>query len=380
MNSDHELPRRGFLALAAWSLASCGGGMGEFAGTPGTGGTGIFSFGSISGFGSVIVNRVRFDDLQATVSMDGNPATAANLRIGMVASVQGFRSTTASLGIANSIEVWSIAQGAVSQVSAGQFNLAGMTLQTNDATVFEGISSVTLLTPGMRLTVWGLQASADAKRWIATRVTVSSASTPTTASTGLVQVLDSQRTLNGLMLTGSLADSLTSGQLARVQGSLSASGDSLLVTRVKLLDTSSTQAQERETEVEGLVTALLSATHFKLGSSEVDASAASFEPVDLPLAVGMRVEVHGKWQAGRLTAAKVEIEDEEELDQVEIEAQINEFTSLSNFMVRNHRCDASGLTVVKNGSLLDIKLGAKVHLKGTKAGDLIKVTQLSFED
>ena len=61
-------------------------------------------------------------------------------------------------------------------------------------------------------------------------------------------------------------------------------------------------------------------------------------------------------------------------------ADITEFTSLSNFVVRSQRCDASGLTTVKNGTLADIKLGAKVHLKGTKAGDLIKVTQLSLED
>lgn len=378
MNSDHELPRRGFLALAAWSLASCGGGMGGFAGLPGTGGTGISSFGSISGFGSVIVNSIKFDDLQASIRMDGDAATTTDLRIGMVASVQGVRGTTASLGTANSIEVWSIAQGVVSQVSTGQFNLAGMTLQTSNATVFEGISSAALLMPGMRLSVWGLQASADARHWTATRVAVSSAST--TVSSGLVQVAGSQRTLNGLMLTGSLADSLTAGQLARVQGSLSASGDSLLVARVKLLDAGSTQTQEGEIEVEGLVTALLSATRFKLGSIEVDASAASFEPVALQLAVGMRVEVHGEWQAGVLTATKVEVEDEEELDQVEIEAPITEFTSLSNFVVRSQRCDASGLTAVKNGTLADIKLGAKVHLKGTKAGDLIKVTQLGLED
>jgi hypothetical protein len=378
MNSDHELPRRGFLAFAAWSLASCGGGMGGFAGMPGTGGTGISSFGSISGFGSVIVNRIKFDDLHASIRVDGDSATTADLRIGMVASVQGIRGTTTSLGTANSIEVWSIAQGVVSQVSAGQFNLAGMTLQTSNATVFEGISSAALLMPGMRLTVWGLQASADAKSWAATRVAVSSAST--TVSSGLVQVAGSQRSLNGLILTGSLADNLTAGQLARVQGSLSASGDSLLVTGVKLLDTASTQTQEGETEVEGLVTALLSVTRFKLGSIEVDASAASFEPVALQLAVGMRVEVHGKWQAGVLIAAKVEVEDEEELDQVEIEAQITEFTSLSNFVVRSQRCDASGLTTVKNGTLADIKLGAKVHLKGTKSGDLIKVTQLSLDD
>ena len=132
MNSDHELPRRG-LAPAAWTLASCGGGLGGFAGLPGTGGTGISSFGSISGFGSVIVNSIKFDDLQV-IRMDGDAATTSDLRIGMVANVQGVRGTTVHW-VLPPHSVWSIAQGVVSQVSTGQFNLAGMTPQTSNATV-----------------------------------------------------------------------------------------------------------------------------------------------------------------------------------------------------------------------------------------------------
>jgi len=377
MNTSQKLPRRSFLALAAWSLASCGGGSGGFAGLPGTGGTGITSFGSISGFGSVIVNSIKFDDLQASIQINGESAMSTDLRLGMVANVQGIRGTTTSLGTASSIKVWSVAQGAVSQVSAGQFKLAGMTLLTNGATAFDGLSSAAALAPGVQVTVWGLQTTADASNWTATRVAVSSASS--VVCSGLVQVANSQISINGLILTGSLTDSLKAGQLVRIQGTLSLDGTSLLVTRVKVLDTD-IQFNEGEAEVEGLITSLLSATRFQLGSIEVDTSAASFEPLNLQLVVGTRVEVHGSWQAGVLKAYRVETEDEESLDQVEIEAQITEFTSLSNFVVRSQRCDASGVTVVKNGALSDIKLGAKVHLKGTKMGDVVKVTQLSLDD
>jgi len=48
--------------------------------------------------------------------------------------------------------------------------------------------------------------------------------------------------------------------------------------------------------------------------------------------------------------------------------------------VRSQRCDASSVTTVKNGTLADIKLGAKVHLKGIKMGDIVKVTVLEVED
>lgn len=377
MNGDHNLPRRSFLALAAWSLASCGGGSGGFAGLPGTGGTGITSFGSISGFGSVIVNSIKFDDLQSSIHINGESATSADLRIGMVANVRGVRGTTTSLGTANSIEVWSIAQGAVSQVSAGQFKLAGMTLLTNGATVFDGLGSAAALAPGVQVTVWGLQATADASNWTTTRVAVSPASS--VVGSGLVQVVNSQISLNGLILAGSLIDSLKAGQLVRIQGTLSLDGTSLLVTRVKILDTDM-RPNEGEAEVEGLITSLLSATRFQLGSIEVDASAASFEPLNLQLVVGTRVEVHGNWQAGVLKAYKVEAEDEDSLGQVEIEAQITEFTSLSNFVVRSQRCDASGVTTVKNGTLSDIKLGAKVSLAGTVNGNVFIVSRMEIVD
>ena len=65
--------RRSCLALALTALAGCGGGGGgASASLPGTGGTGIYAQGSIAGFGSVIVNAVRYDDTRASVSIDGH--------------------------------------------------------------------------------------------------------------------------------------------------------------------------------------------------------------------------------------------------------------------------------------------------------------------
>jgi hypothetical protein len=157
MTDSTQLPRRSFLAMTAWSLASCGGGMGGFAGLPGTGGTGIFSIGAIAGFGSVIVNGVKFDDGQALVQVDGIATTSANLRLGMLATVQGVRGATAALGTASSIEVWSVAQGVISQAGSGQFTFMGMTMQTDSATVFDGVSSAAALAPGLPVAVWGLQ-------------------------------------------------------------------------------------------------------------------------------------------------------------------------------------------------------------------------------
>ena len=158
-------------------------------------------------------------------------------------------------------------------------------------------SGASALVPGLTVRVWGLQASADGSRWIATRVAVVNATT--VVSTGIVTSSGSRRYVNGLQITGQAAAGLTAGQLVRVQGTLSPSGDSLEVDSVKLLGAESDLVQQGEAEIEGLVTAVVSATRFTLGTVEVDASQATFSPASASIAPGVRLEVEGIWQGRR---------------------------------------------------------------------------------
>ncbi len=366
--------RRSLLALAVSGLAGCGGGAGGglVAGLPGTGGTGLFAQGTIIGFGSVIVNGIRFDDTAATVQLDGVTASTQDLRLGMVADVQGLRGADLTLGVANAIEVWSVAQGLVSQVQGGQFKVAGMLMQADAATVFDGISSVAALANGQRVAVWGLQSGTDGSRWTATRVAVVSATM--LVSTGIVSAAG---TLNGFALSGQKAASLASGQLVRVQGPLSSSGSSVQVDSFKLLGLQSGSLPQGDVEIEGLVTALLSGSRFMLGSVEVDASSASLAASYKALSIGQRIEVEGNWQGRVLKAVVFGVESDQKLDEAEIEAKIEQFTNLSNFVVRGQRCNASSATISK-GTVADLKVGVKVKLHGTKAGDVLMVTTLEF--
>ena len=65
---------------------------------PGTGGTGIYAQGSIWGFGSVRVNGIKFDDTAATVQIDGQAGKSSDLRLGMVAGIQGLRGADVNAG------------------------------------------------------------------------------------------------------------------------------------------------------------------------------------------------------------------------------------------------------------------------------------------
>jgi hypothetical protein len=382
-NLQARMTRRSWIVLAASTVTTgCGGGgTMNIAGLPGTGGTGVFAQGAIAGFGSVIINAIKFDDSLATVLLDGQSATSADLRLGMVASIQGQRGSDATLGTANSIEVWSIAQGLVSAGratpgSSGQFTLAGMTVLTDLNTVFEGNSATLPVVPGQRLSVWGLQTGADARTWSATRVAV--VSVTTVVSTGLVSVINSQRSVNGLVLTGDAARALVAGDLVRVSGTLSAVDGSLALQSVQYPSVPATSAQQGEAEIEGWVTSVATTDRFNVGGVVVDASQATLSPAGARVAVGSRLEVSGVWQTGVLKATKVQVQNVQELETVEISGRIQAFTSMANFVVRGQPCDASGVSVVGNGKLTDLKLGASVKLTGTKAGDVLKVIQIAL--
>ena len=79
------------LAAAALLLAGCGGGGSA---GPSSGGTGVaptsFTAGHISGFGSIIVNGVRYDDSAALVTDDdGNRSSREALKLGMRVEIHG---------------------------------------------------------------------------------------------------------------------------------------------------------------------------------------------------------------------------------------------------------------------------------------------------
>ena len=66
------------------SMAACGGDDGGV----GSGGTGSFASGTITGFGSIIVNGVRYDDSEArVVDAAGKVGSSRDLQLGMVVEV-----------------------------------------------------------------------------------------------------------------------------------------------------------------------------------------------------------------------------------------------------------------------------------------------------
>ncbi len=152
----------GSLALAATALlGACGGGGGDTAGV-GTGGTGSFSVGTVTGFGSVFVNGIRYEDNGArlidddgtvkVLGTDDNP-----LKIGMVVEVTGSVDDSGTVRSATQIAYGAEIKGPVTAVdaAAGTFNVFGITVRTTTTTVYDNFGGVATLAAGNVVEVHG---------------------------------------------------------------------------------------------------------------------------------------------------------------------------------------------------------------------------------
>ncbi len=358
------------LALLALAMAQpgCGGGSTTLAAAPGTGGTGFTSSGTITGFGSVRVNGVFFDDSQASVSIDGAAQTAGALGLGMQVMVQGQLGAVAGTGTATSFDAWSQAQGRITSVGILGFQVAGMTVSVDSSTVYLGVASAADLQAGMAVRVWGLASDAGLTRWQAARVELLGAAPAVLVTSGVVATGQ----LNGLTLTGSPTP--PTGQSVRVAGTLV--GSTLTVLSVRQLSAVPGANSNRDEEMEGVVTQMSTSTSFLLGNQPVDASLATVSGGSV--SAGAKAEVTGRWVNGVFQASKVELESELDLLEVEIRGDISAFVSLADFTVRGQRCDASALTQVGGGKLSDLKSGVRVQLHGVKRGDMVRVTEIEL--
>jgi hypothetical protein len=135
--------------IVSWLLVACGGSGGSLlGGGVGSGGSGVAE-GSVSGFGSVIVAGVEYDDTNATVWVEDAQGTSSNsneVKLGQRVRIQH-----SNAGVADTIQLLPQLRGTASgaQDSQGVFRMLGQTVQTvsmsdaqNTATVMDGLSSV----------------------------------------------------------------------------------------------------------------------------------------------------------------------------------------------------------------------------------------------
>lgn len=381
--------------LGAWMLvsvlAACGGGGGGTAGV-GTGGTGYAS-GPVSGFASVIVNGVDFDDSSASIiDDDGQPFPRDDLRLGMTVDVNSGAITTDGAGLlvatAQRIQVLTLAVGPVDSVdvAGNAVVVLGQRIVIDVATAFDAsfTNRLASLTVGQPVQVHGLLGADGSYR--ATRIApiTAPASLRLRGVVGAVDTGAATLTVGGTVFS-TLGLGLPSGLAAgsRVQLKLATVPDAQsrwVVTALALVQTS--VADGTEVKLEGLIDRYTDRTHFSVGGIPVDATSAAFDPATATLQLGSRIEVEGPSTGGVVRATKVKLDDSGDASEIRVSGALSALdTTLNRFVVRETLVDYSAPALrVDNGTLADLANGRNVEVRGALSSDGTRLvaTRLKF--
>lgn len=388
-------PGLALLALVA-ALAGCGGGGSPVDSLATAAPVSAFTQGTITGFGSIIVNGVRFDERSASVTDDaGTQHSAAALALGMRVEVDsGAVDAVSATAHAAAVRYGSLVLGPVAAVdsAAGTLTVLGQAVDVSSSTVFSdslsaGLSSVGV---GAVVEVHGM-VNAATGHITATRIE-SAAGATAYKLRGTVAALDSAAksfTINGtLVVYGGLAASdvpstLANGAVSRVLLATAQSGgvwvaQSLGVNGSKPLDKLAAQ-------VRGSITGFASNASFSVDGLAVDASAASFPDGSSGLALGVAVEVRGKMSNGVLVASRVEIESGHLGDDGHAWHLFGAISAVDvtakTLVVHGTTVSYSDTTLYVNGSLADLVVGRELHVKGAVGStrSQVQAATITFE-
>ena len=372
-------------ARALWLallLTGCGGGVDS-------GGTGAtpasFASGPITGFGSVIVNGVRFDDSKAVVTDDDDgKSDRAKLRLGMTTEIRGsaitIDSTGAPTSTASSIVFGSDVLGQVDSIdlAAKRLVVLGQGVDVNAATVFDDESvkgGLPALVMGDVVEVYALFDAAKG-RYTATRIE-RKGEVKTFRLRGVVSNFDGKakafnigsERISYAGFTGAFVTP-SNGSFVRVRLNPVKVGSLWLVAGLK--DGTPKPGERDEVRLEGRVSSFDSQALFSVNGVLVNASGV---PPLAGLALGVRVEVEGTASNGVLMASKVKVKTEDDADKQEFELR-GSITSVDpdklRFVLRGETVSytvTGSVTVFEKGGVKDLKKDADVEVRGVLSDD-----------
>ena len=384
MNTFFQRVVAGVAVAASALLVACGGG------SDASGGTAEATYqGTVSGFGSVIVNGVRFDDSAARITVDDAVVSAGALKLGMRADVTGTVSADGSSGSASSCVVDTSVRGAIASIdtAASRFTIRGIAVQVDDKTVFEGAGNLAALKVGDWVEVHG---SVDFNLRVvqATRVEVKppeevgrvvlfGKATGVTATTFTLGDL----TVNyaAARLIGFDANTIAEGAVVRVRSNASPVGNVLQATVVKAVK-APRLLDGTPAAVEGRVQQFVNIGNFQVSGTAVDATNAQFQfGSAADVSEGKRVIVFGTLANGKIVATKVRIFRPDLDGEVRLIGMVSDYVSTASFKVRGVAVDASA-AVFEDGTAAELMDGRLVEIKGQSVGSVVKATKVEFEE
>ncbi len=322
------------LSIAVAILSACGGGGGgaTAGSTPG------ISSGEIEGFGSVIVNGVKFEVEGAEIEFEHGQLvtiTGGNeqsfLRQGMQIEVEGTFNDDGRTGTASRIVIDDELEGAIS-------NLDNSNLATTGVVTFTVLGQNVVAVDGVT--------NVDDTQWSGNLALV--------ANDHFVEVHgmpDGSGTIQATFLEFK-ADSPVA---------FAALGD------------------EGELEITGVITTPIAGNQFSIGSQLVDYTGVT---PDGPIAQGTLVEVKGTLNGGILEATSVHVEDGfNDAAKIEVEGLIRNLDTPNpgEFTLKGQVVDYTG-ALYFGGVEADLANGIKVEAEGPVIGGVLMASKIKFKD
>lgn len=380
------------IAGAIVEITGCGGGGTGIAGLS-SGGTGSFTSGTITGFGSIIVNGIRYNNDTASVrSSDDAVSSNPALQLGMVVNIEGSAVTPAStatgLPTATAYRITHGSEwiGPVSNRSSAAFQILGHTVDILFTTFFGGaIQQFADLTDAHFVEVYGYVDPVDGHIQ-ASRIDVTTARPGAYKLSGAIANINqtaNTANLGSTPLTWSassvLPTGVASGDFVRVVLSPISVGSVWTASRIQLLSSPlSTLSADHdyEAEVHGSITAYQSNARFFVNGVPVNASTAEVRGT---LDAGVHVEVEGSIRSGQLIATKVTIKTATQVETQEFEfyGVVSNVTA-QTFVVRGETFYFDGNT--SNSHLLTRNPLPSVEVKALRTNGRWQAIEIDLED
>jgi hypothetical protein len=363
-------------------LMSCGGGIGG-SGSP------VVAVGTVTEVGSVVVNGIAFDTAGATITLNGQPGSEADLRLGQVVTVRGTLAPSGVAGTAETVAIENTATGPIESLdlAANSLVVLGQIVRI-DATTQFGATPFDELVIGNIVTLSGFVDADGVLR--ATRVEKTQdrfTDGTVLKTTGAIANLDDANetfTLQMLLVDFSAAqlinvpgDQLRNGQIVDVKSVQNAMDSVLFADSVEVKAVGVRGDPGQAVEFQGIITRVISADTFEVNGQPVRLTPTTvFErgtPADIDVNVSVEVE-------GFFAADGIIVVEEIELGAgVEFQGIITEVISADTFEVDDRPVRFTPETIFEGGTTADIAVSVPVEVEGFfDTQGVLVATEISF--
>ena len=373
--------------FSVFLLISWGNGGGGMTAGGGIGGTGVISSGTITAFGSIVVNGTEFDTSNAEIIVNGVEIGAGdeivldNLDIGRVVTVEG----TGNLDDISAVAVRVIYNDNVSgpvenihdiDATTKEIVVLGQLVRVNAITKFKGTDFDTVAQNDL-VEVSGLVDDTGAIRATFLEKTGEFMSGNVVGVTGFIVNLDiglktfeiNDLTVNYASIdSGDLPQGFADGIWVEVEGTLDAAGGEMRATSIQLGDELG-DGNSDQIEVLGFVTDIVSDFEFTVGNQVVqfDATTLFVDGTSADILLGTKLEAEGRLVDGILFADEIEFWGP---DQIEVEGIVDEVAFIDGFPEFKFEgrddqvVQTNEETEFEDVSNVEIEAGMKLEVKG----------------